>query len=205
MKGLEDTSMIEDDEQNVGTSQLKIRRRFNYRDDTSGTSQNSVLPDYVKYDIEFYHIVEFLSLQQGKVYNPSSSRMARWMAVSRNDSYERVERLVAPNKSEDGLYFDDVAAFWVSRLGLKCGLVLPVADLGEGPGPPSPPPLFWVKKEEMTEGKMAAMASKSRPPPPPLLAQGLDPPLIAADLYLSGTKGTSRKKKYQFASKFFRT
>ena len=28
------------------------------------------------------------------------------------------------------------------------------------------PPLFWVKKEEMTEGKMAAMASKSRPGPP---------------------------------------
>ena len=44
-----------------------------------------------------------------------------------------------------------------------------MADLGEGP-------LFWVKKEEMTEGKMAAMASKSRPGPP--LAQGLDPPLV---------------------------
>ena len=29
------------------------------------------------------------------------------------------------------------------------------------------PPLFWVKKEEMTEGKMADRASKSRPPPPP--------------------------------------
>ena len=41
-----------------------------------------------------------------------------------------------------------------------------VTDLGEGPGGPGPP-LFWVKKEEMTEGKMAAMASKSRPPPPP--------------------------------------
>ena len=43
------------------------------------------------------------------------------------------------------------------------------------------PPLFWVKKEEMTEGKMADRASKSRPPPPPPpppLAQGLDPPLI---------------------------
>ena len=40
-------------------------------------------------------------------------------------------------------------------------------------------PLFWVKKEEMTEGKMAERASKSRPPPPPPpLAQGLDPPLI---------------------------
>ena len=38
-----------------------------------------------------------------------------------------------------------------------------VADLGEGP---APPPLFWVKKEEMTEGKMADRASKSRPGPP---------------------------------------
>ena len=61
-----------------------------------------------------------------------------------------------------------------------------MADLGEGPGGPGgagPPPLFWVKKEEMTEGKMAGMASKSRPPPPPPrppLAQGLDPPLVGA-------------------------
>ena len=58
---------------------------------------------------------------------------------------------------------------------------LAVANLGEGPGGPGarPPPLFWVKKEEMTEGKMAGRASKSRPaPPPPSLAQGLDPPLL---------------------------
>ena len=40
-----------------------------------------------------------------------------------------------------------------------------VADLGEGPGGPGPP-LFWVKKEEMTEGKMAGRASKSRPGSP---------------------------------------
>ena len=36
-----------------------------------------------------------------------------------------------------------------------------VADLGEGPGP-------WVKKEEMTEGKMAdRQVNQDRPPPPP--------------------------------------
>ena len=46
-----------------------------------------------------------------------------------------------------------------------------VADLGEGPGGP----LFWAKKEEMTEGKRANRARKSRLPHP--LAQGLDPPL----------------------------
>ena len=144
-----DTSMIEDDEQNVGTSQLKRRRRFNYGKDTSGTSQCSVPPNYVEYDGEFYHIAEFLSLQQGKVYNPSSSRMARWMAVSRNDFYERVEKLVAPNKSENGLYFEDVAVFWVPRLGLKCGLVL---RLVRNTYSKSPVPVFeWKKGNESKE------------------------------------------------------
>ena len=43
---------------------------------------------------------------------------------------------------------------------------------GSRGGPPPPPhPFFWVKKEEMTEGKMADRAIKSRPalylPPPP--------------------------------------
>jgi len=48
----------------------------------------------------------------------------------------------------------------------SCGLVVPtappvVADLGEGPGPP----LFWVKKEELTEGRKAGGASERKPPP----------------------------------------
>ena len=30
------------------------------------------------------------------------------------------------------------------------------------------PPLFWIKKEEMTERKKASSANKSRPPPSPL-------------------------------------
>ena len=42
----------------------------------------------------------------------------------------------------------------------------PVADLGEGPGARfPPPPLFRVKKEEMTEGRKADRASKTRPGP----------------------------------------
>ena len=37
-----------------------------------------------------------------------------------------------------------------------------VVDLVEGPGGPAPPPpLFWVKKEEMTEGEKASRARKS--------------------------------------------
>ena len=55
-----------------------------------------------------------------------------------------------------------------------------VADIGEGPGGPALPPLFWAEKEEMTEGKRpAGQENQDPPPPPPLLAQGLDPPLIS--------------------------
>ena len=87
-------------------------------------TDQTVRPNYVEYEGEYYHIAEFLSLHQGKVYNPSASRMSRWMAVSRNDFYERVEKLVSPNKTDSGLYLDDIAAFWVPGVGLKCGLVL---------------------------------------------------------------------------------
>ena len=46
-----------------------------------------------------------------------------------------------------------------------------VADLGEGPRD-LPFSLFWVKKEEMTEGIKASRASKSKPYPPPLSRSG---------------------------------
>ena len=55
---------------------------------------------------------------------------------------------------------------------------------GGARGARPPPSLFWVKEEEMTEGKMADRASKSRPPPPPPpLAQGLDPPLGMENIF----------------------
>ena len=51
---------------------------------------------------------------------------------------------------------------------------LPMADLREGPGPP----LFLVRKEEITERRNARRVSKTKPtPPPPPLAQGLDSPV----------------------------
>ena len=39
-----------------------------------------------------------------------------------------------------------------------------MADLGEGTGLPGPP-LFWVRKEEIIEGRKASRATKSSPPP----------------------------------------
>jgi len=45
-----------------------------------------------------------------------------------------------------------------------------VVDLGEGPGAWPPfPPLLWVQKEEITEGRKASRGSKTTPLPPPKL------------------------------------
>ena len=59
---------------------------------------------------------------------------------------------------------------------LVISLVIAVANLGGG-GPGGPPPLFWVEKEEMTEGRKTSRASKYKTFPPPLFTQYLDPPL----------------------------
>ena len=49
-----------------------------------------------------------------------------------------------------------------------------VVDLGEGPDPSPPPPLFWIKVEEFTEEEPAGQAKQDRVP---LLARGLNPTL----------------------------
>ena len=57
-----------------------------------------------------------------------------------------------------------------------CGAVcfstvrVPLADLGEGPRGPTPSPLFWVKKEEMTEEEKPA--GQINPTPTPLVSAG---------------------------------
>ena len=51
---------------------------------------------------------------------------------------------------------------------------------GSRGGPP--PPLFWIKKEPMTEGKRASRAHSPLPPSPPPLAQALDLPLLKGAL-----------------------
>jgi len=59
-----------------------------------------------------------------------------------------------------------------------------MADLGKGLGGGARPPLFWVKKENITEVRKADRACKQKNlhhhpfPPAPPLAQGLDPPLV---------------------------
>ena len=111
-------------EEEGAPSEAKRPRRSAHHSGSSFENTFSVPPNYVEYEGEFYHIAQFLSLQQGKVYSPSTSRMARWMAVARSDFYEKVESLVSPDKTENGLYFNDIAAFWMPRVGLRCGEVL---------------------------------------------------------------------------------
>lgn len=77
----------------------------------SSSTEQPLSPNYVEYEGKYYHIANFLSLQQGKVYHPSISRMARWMAVARGDFYNRVEAIVNPKKTTNGLYLNDISAF----------------------------------------------------------------------------------------------
>ena len=55
-------------------------------------------------------MAEFLSLQEGKVYRPATSRLARWMESARNDFYEKIEKLVDPQRVETGTYLNDIVA-----------------------------------------------------------------------------------------------
>ena len=48
------------------------------------------------------------------------------------------------------------------KFGCKCFDILSNQDLGEGPGEP---PLFWIKKEEITEGKQNCLPPALPTPP----------------------------------------
>ena len=74
--------------------------------------------------VVFFHIAEFLSLQEGKVYRPQTSRISWWMACSQSDFYEQIDKLIKPEKTPDGLYLDDFASFWVPNSGLNIGQMI---------------------------------------------------------------------------------
>ena len=71
----------------------------------------------------FYHISEFLPLQEGKVYRPSCSRTGRWISYSRDDFYEKIEETVSPVRKEIGVYLEQYAAFWLEQDGLQIGKI----------------------------------------------------------------------------------
>ena len=72
---------------------------------------------------------------------------------------------VSPSKGKQGTTRGKEKSFDLGGNRTHDLRIRSTVTLGEGPGGPGGPgpPLFWVKKEEMTEGKMAGRASKSRP------------------------------------------
>ena len=78
-------------------------------------------PNYVEHNSIYYHISEFLSLQQGKAYAPATSRNARWMTVSRANYYDNIGKIAAlPNQDE--ITANSFAAFWMKE-GLITGKI----------------------------------------------------------------------------------
>ena len=71
------------------------------------------------------------------------------MSVCRNNFYDRVERLVASTKTENELYLEDIAAFWIPRLGMRCGLVLHLVCSTSSKSPVHV--FYWNKVNNMRE------------------------------------------------------
>ena len=88
-----DQTMITGEEEGAPSEGKRLRRSA-YHEGSSFETESPIPPNYVEYEGEYYHIAQFLSLRQGKVYSPSTSRMARWMAVARSSFYEKVEKIV---------------------------------------------------------------------------------------------------------------
>ena len=64
-------------------------------------------------------MAEFLLLQEGKGYHPATSRLARWMELARNDFYQKIEKLIDPQRVETGTYLKDIVALWLPSEGLQ--------------------------------------------------------------------------------------
>lgn len=86
------------------------RLRLNKKGNSQQQIDYSIRPNYVKYDRQYYHMAEFLSLQEGEVYRPATSHLARWIESARNDFYEQVEKLIAPQRVETETYLSDIVA-----------------------------------------------------------------------------------------------
>ena len=69
-------------------------------------------------------MAEFLSLQEGKVYRPSASRLARWIDSARNDFYAKAFEFVNPQRVATGTYLYDIVAMWLPSEGLHVGHII---------------------------------------------------------------------------------
>ena len=59
------------------------RARVLSGNNNSGQDLRTTNPSYIEYNGTYFHISEFLFIQRGEVYMPSTSRNARWMVLSK--------------------------------------------------------------------------------------------------------------------------
>lgn len=131
-----ETAMLQSSYQN-DVKQEKVPRNL---------TEISLLPSYVEFEGSFFHIAEFLSLQEGKVHRPQTSRISRWMASSQSDFYEQIDKLISPERTQNGLYLDDFGSFRVPNSGLNIGQIIRILWC---PSYKSSYPVFkWKDKEE---------------------------------------------------------
>jgi len=77
--------------QNTQENSEKRRRQQKYRE---------LRPEqYVEYNGQVYHIANFLSLQIGKTYVPTTGRLSRWLSSSRCDFYDSIESSLNTDKA----------------------------------------------------------------------------------------------------------
>lgn len=113
-----DKNMLETDSPTISK-----RGRVLSDNNNSGQDFRTTNPSYIEYNGTYYHISEFLSLQQGKVYMPSTSRNARWMAVSKANYYDNIDKIAA-SPNEEHMHCNSYAAFWMGDQGLVIGKVV---------------------------------------------------------------------------------
>lgn len=111
-------------ERDCNAPKLLPKRRKTGKSPSEPDRDYSRLPSYVEFEGSFFHIAEFLSLQEGKVYRPQTSRISRWMASSQSDFYEQIDKLISPKRTQNGLYLDDFGSFWVPNSGLNIGQII---------------------------------------------------------------------------------
>lgn len=104
---------------------ISKRARLLSGNNNSGQDLRTTNPSYIEYNGTYFHISEFLSIQQGKVYMPSTSRNARWMAVSKVNYYDNIDKIApSPNQEDMHCRVHAYAAFWMGDQRLVIGKVV---------------------------------------------------------------------------------
>ena len=116
-------SLVDENYASVGPLPKRLRVS---KKSTSAKHQTdySIRPNYVEHEGQYYNMAEFLSLQEGKVYRPATSHLARWMESARNDFYEKIEKLVDPQRVETRTYLNDIVTLWLPSEGLQVGHIV---------------------------------------------------------------------------------